>query len=93
MPQTLSIVLRNRTNGPPGLNIACQQFQDLAKGQVWIAHARVGIAISSHHDQFEMSYLSALGECLDQHRFPPARTAGDKNDLALSGQRNIERFV
>jgi hypothetical protein len=90
MPQAAGPVPGYGPRRPPGFDVARQQAQDLAEGQVRVADAGVGVAVPAGHDQVGVGRLGAPGEFPDQGRLALTSVAGDENHLTLSGQRLVK---
>ena len=78
--------MADHPRGNPGINVCGQHGQYLAEGQVWIAQAGIGVAVTAADDEIGTSVLRPLDKCLDQGCFPLARLTGDKDRPALSDQ-------
>ena len=87
------MVAANGARCPAGFHIAGQQFQDLTKGEVGIAHTGVGITVAAGDDQISMGFLSTLAEFVQQCCFPAACFASDEYHPALAGQGQVEKVV
>ncbi len=84
MPHAAGLFLTDGPGGPAVLDVAGQQPQDLAEGQVGVADARVGVAVAAGDDQVGVGRLGAPGEFLDQGRLALTGLAGDKHHPALT---------
>jgi hypothetical protein len=51
IPQAAGVFSGHGPRRPPGFYVAGQQLQNLAKGQVGVADAGIGIAVPAGHDQ------------------------------------------
>ena len=93
MPQAAGVFSGNGPRRPPGFDVAGQQLQDLAEGQVGVADAGVGIAVPAGDDAGSAvrALLGAPGEFLDQGRLAAAGFAGDEHHPALARQRQVQK--
>ena len=78
---------------PSGLNVASEHLQHLAKGQVRVADAGVGVALPAGYNQVSVRRHRPPGELANQHGLAAARIAGDEGHSALAGQRQVKEAV
>jgi len=64
-----------------GFDLATQHRQGLAKGQVGIAGAGVGVARAADDQQLRIRGLGLAGKLLHQHRLAAPGLADDKQNL------------
>jgi hypothetical protein len=92
-PQASRVFSGDDPGRPSRFDVASEQFQDLAEGEIGIADAGVRIAVSSGDDQVSVQILAAPGKLLHQRRLPAARFAGHEHDPTLAGQRLVEKPI
>ena len=76
LPQTAGVVSGNGSRRPLGFDVAGQQLQDLAKGQVGVADSGVLVAGPAGDQQIGMGRHGPLGKSVHQRRFAAAGAAG-----------------
>jgi hypothetical protein len=86
-------VLADRPGRIAGFDVAGQQLENLAEGQIWVTQAGMGVAVSPGHDQVGMACLGAPGELLDQRGLAPAGAASDKYHPTPAGQGLLKKAV
>ena len=79
--------------GPGGFNVTGELTKDIAKGQVGVTHARVGVAVAVGHQQVGAGLHGPAGELGQESRFAPPRTTSDKDYVSLARQRRFEEAV
>jgi len=68
----------DQSTSPPGFDLATQHHQGLAKRQVRIADAGVGVARATDDQHLGIAGLSLAGELLHQHGLAAPGLADDK---------------
>lgn len=84
IPQAAGVFSCHGSGRPAGVNVAAQQLEDLSEGQVGIADAGVGIAVSRSGDEGRLGALGPPDKLLDQSRLATPGVAGDKDDPTLA---------
>ena len=85
--QAAGLVEAHRAHGALLLHVAREQGQDLAKGQVGVAAAGVGVAQAAGHHQLGVRVHGAPGELAQEHGLAAARVAHHEPHAPLALQR------
>ncbi len=83
-PQPMGVLGRHQAAGPLGLHIAGQQSQGLAKGEIGIADAGMGITVAAHEDQIGVGSLRLPGELLHEGGLAPPGATCHKEELTVA---------
>ena len=89
-PQPPGVFARDSPRGPAALHVPGEHPQHLAEGQVGIADAGIGVAVSLSDEQVWMRLHRLPGELTRQRRLAPAWAAGDEGHPTLARQRRVE---
>ena len=78
---------------PPAFHIPGEHRHQIAVGQIWVPHARIGIAFAAGDQQVGMLLHCPPGKGFQQRCFAPAGATGNEYHPALSGQCFIDERV
>jgi len=88
-PQAERVLARDAASSPALLDVAGERAQDLAEGQVGVAHVRISGADAGRDDQAGVLLLGAAGEFRQEARLSPAGFSAHECNLASPTNRGV----
>ncbi len=91
--KSAGVLLSDGSLGQLGFDVADEQAQYLAEGEVGVTEPCLGVAGAVGNEQVSVGFLRTASELGDQGGLAGAGLAGDETHLGLTGQDAVEKLV